>query len=116
MPTYSNLRVKDIANSNPAHINQIGVERNGSTVYLSNTSRDLVTSDIIQTESTASLKVAAEDASGATSVDAVEITGPDVVIVDWDIVLQVDEYYDDNGKLVRDLETDTDVGHTGIRG
>lgn len=116
MPTYSNLRVKEIANSNPAHIDQIGVERNGATVYLSNTNRDLATSDIIQTESTASLKVAAEDASGTTSVDAVEISGADVTIVDWDIVLQVDEYYDDNGKLVRDLETDTDVVDFAIRG
>ena len=116
MPTYSNLRVKNIATSNPAHIDQIGVERNGATIYLSNTSRDLATSDIIQTESTANLLVAAEDTTGATSVDAIEITGPDIVIVDWDIVLQVDEYYDDNNNLVRDIDTDTDTGHTGIRG
>lgn len=116
MPAYSNLRVKDISNSNPAHPDQIGVERNGNTVYLSNTNRDLASADIIQTESTASLKIAAEDASGATSVDAVEITGADVVIVDYDIVTQVDEYYDDNGHLVRELETDTVITPVSVLG
>jgi hypothetical protein len=116
MPAYSNLRVKDVSNSNPAHPDQIGVERNGNTVYLSNANRDLAASDMILTESTASLKVAAEDAGGATSVDAVDITGADVVIVDYDIITHVDEYYDDNGHLVRDLETDTDITTVSILG
>ena len=117
MPTYSNLRVKDVTNSNPNHIDQIGVVRSGNTIYLPNgANRDLAESDIIQTESTANLKVAAEDSSGSTSVDAVEVSGADVVIVDYDIVTQVDEYYDDNDALCRDINNDTAVVVFTIRG
>ena len=115
---YTNLRVKNVTNSNPAHIDQIGVERNGATILLPNgANRDLAASDIIQTEATASLKIAAEDANNpATSDDAVQINGADVTVLDGDLISIVDEYYD-GGVLVRDLDpTDQNLDDFVIRG
>lgn len=104
MPAYDILRVKNIANTNPDHPDQIGVERNGTLIYLSNTSRDLAEADAIVTEPTATLQVAAESTNAAVSDTIIDIDGSGAIVIDWEVVTAVDQYYDDDGEIVYEFD------------
>jgi hypothetical protein len=108
LTTYTDLRVADVmVGGNPG---QVEVERPGTgTVWLPTTgaapgNRDLEEGDIIIASPSTTLKVNAEDSGASQTTPIVDITGLQVDVLDWEIVTSVDTYYDDNNRLIYQVE------------